>query len=245
MELQSSKGTGDIIPTVLLHGVCHNPTGLDYSESQIRDIAKLLKKYKAHAVIDIAYQGLGKGFEEDSFMVRHFAAEGIPTIITYSYSKNLSAYNRRVGLLASVNQNPEIVKRVQGRAERDIVRPTWSNPPEFGEHITRKILSDPELTKMWIQDVERARNDINGRRKLIDGLIGKYCPTIGRGLGLFSITGLTPEQVDELAKPRLDEKLGKKVYIVMPRSGRINIGSIADYQIPIFCDRVKEVLKAA
>lgn len=241
--LGTEKINEKFIPTVLLHGVCHNSTGLDYSEGQIREIAEMLKKHKAHAIIDLAYQGLGNGYEEDSFMVRHFASEGIPTMITYSYSKNQSMYQDRVGLFASVNQNADIAKIVQGRAE-NIARTTWSNPPAHGEKVIIKTLS-PEKIEQVIEQNNIMREDINGARAEMGKMIGNDCPTIERGRGLFNITGLNSEQVSKLAEPHHDEVLGKNVYIFMPKSGRINIGAFAKHQIPIFCERVRAVLKSA
>jgi len=56
-------GAGDAI---LLHGCCHNPTGIDYSDEQWDEIAVLLKAKGLLPILDLAYQGLGHGMEEDA-----------------------------------------------------------------------------------------------------------------------------------------------------------------------------------
>lgn len=229
------------IPVVLLHGVCHNPTGLDYNEAQIEDTVTGLRAEKVHVIIDMAYHGLGDGFERDGFLIRRLAESGVPIIVTYSFSKNQSAYRDRTGLVISVNQNPKIAQRVQKRMEVDAVRPAWSNPAAHGQLVTREILTNPELTELWLNDVEGARREINARRQRIAKLTGDRFPTVGRGRGLFGILGLTREQVNKLLEPHFDEESGKNVYVVMPKSSRINVGGVGDIQIPSLCDRLNHV----
>jgi aromatic-amino-acid transaminase len=55
---------------VLLHGCCHNPTGIDYTPAQWDAIADLLAESGVLPIIDLAYQGLGDGMEEDAYGMR-------------------------------------------------------------------------------------------------------------------------------------------------------------------------------
>ena len=51
----AGAGEGD---AVLLHGCCHNPTGIDYSNAQWDEIAALLADKPVLPIVDLAYQGL-------------------------------------------------------------------------------------------------------------------------------------------------------------------------------------------
>jgi aromatic-amino-acid transaminase len=55
---------------VMLHGCCHNPTGVDYTPAQWDEIAPLLAAKGVLPLIDLAYQGLGEGMEADAYGLR-------------------------------------------------------------------------------------------------------------------------------------------------------------------------------
>src|SRR5690606_13667535 len=55
---------------LMLHGCCHNPTGIDYSAEQWDELAALLASKPVLPVIDLAYQGLGDGLHEDAYGTR-------------------------------------------------------------------------------------------------------------------------------------------------------------------------------
>lgn len=233
------------LPVVLLQGVCHNPTGLDYSPEQIEELIRVLKQNKAHAIVDTAYHGLGNGFEEDSLMMRRLAESGVPTIITYSLSKNQSAYQDRTGLIISVNQNADVVKRVQSRAEQDAVRPSTSNPAAHGEMVTVEILKSKTLTAELAANTAQARDNINSTRAKIAELTAGRFPTIRKGKGLFSLTGLNPKQVEQLGQAHFNSELNKNVYILMTKDGRMNIAAVPSNRIELLSERMNEVYDKA
>ena len=88
---------GDI---VLLHACCHNPTGLDLSHDQWRQIAKIVRERGLTPFLDTAYMGFAEGLEADAFSVRLFASDGGPLFVSFSFSKSLSLYGERVGALS-------------------------------------------------------------------------------------------------------------------------------------------------
>ena len=55
---------------ILLHGCCHNPTGIDYTPAQWDEIAQLVAARALLPILDLAYQGLGQGMVEDAYGVR-------------------------------------------------------------------------------------------------------------------------------------------------------------------------------
>lgn len=90
---------GDV---VLLHGCCHNPTGVDPTADQWQQIADVLHDRKLLPLIDFAYQGFGKGIDEDAAGLRTVIRPGTEALICSSFSKNFGLYNERVGALTIV-----------------------------------------------------------------------------------------------------------------------------------------------
>jgi aspartate aminotransferase len=58
---------------ILLHACAHNPTGVDPSEEQWKNIASVMKKKGLIPFFDVAYQGFASGdIDIDAWAVRHF-----------------------------------------------------------------------------------------------------------------------------------------------------------------------------
>src|SRR5215212_7855216 len=87
---------GDV---ALLHGCCHNPTGADLSEDQWREVVRVVADRGLLPLIDIAYQGFGRGLEEDAFGVRLMLSTCDEVLIAQSCDKNFGVYRDRVGSL--------------------------------------------------------------------------------------------------------------------------------------------------
>ena len=94
---------GDV---VLLHASCHNPTGADLSQEQWQELVPLFRRRILLPYIDMAYQGLGNGQDEDAFGIRLFAAELPEVLVAVSCSKNFGLYRERVGVLHVVTDQP-------------------------------------------------------------------------------------------------------------------------------------------
>ena len=73
---------------VLFHACCHNPSGMDLSKDQWRQVAQLAKEIGFLSVIDMAYQGFGEGLDEDAYGLRLMADTVEQMIICSSCSKN-------------------------------------------------------------------------------------------------------------------------------------------------------------
>jgi aspartate/tyrosine/aromatic aminotransferase len=221
---------GDV---ALLHGCCHNPTGADLSEEQWREVVRVITERGLLPLIDIAYQGFGRGLEEDAFGVRLMLDACDEVIIAQSCDKNFSVYRDRVGSLwiktGSVDATRKAMAHVHQRA-----REMWSMPPDHGAAAVHIILEDEELRRRWLVELAGMRDRINAVRQRIAAADSRLA-FIGRQFGMFSMLPLSKEQVLKL---RQDEA------IYMADSGRFNVVGLSDAQIDRFIAAVVEALDA-
>ncbi|MCA9260658.1 MAG: aspartate/tyrosine/aromatic aminotransferase [Planctomycetales bacterium] len=225
---------GDVI---LLHGCCHNPTGIDPTPEQWEQIAARVRNRGLLPLLDFAYQGFAEGLHEDAVGLRALATEGAEFLVCSSFSKNFSLYRERVGALCVAGPTADAAEAVQSQVNR-VVRSNYSNPPSHGAAVVDCILRDETLRGQWEQEVAQMRGRIASMRSaLVDALVQRNVPGdysfIKRQRGMFSFSGLTPEQVDALR-----EQYG--IYIV--RSGRINVAGLTSANVERVADAVSEVV---
>lgn len=130
---------------ILLHGCCHNPTGIDYSPAQWDEIAGLIAKSGVLPLLDLAYQGLGQGMEEDAYGVRRVLDEVPEAIVAYSCDKNFGLYRDRVGAVYVVAQQAQQLPAILSNGYA-LARAAWSMPPDHGAAAVRLVLADPQQT---------------------------------------------------------------------------------------------------
>ncbi|MFZ7230028.1 amino acid aminotransferase [Avibacterium avium] len=230
----SNAGEGDV---VLLHGCCHNPTGIDPTPEQWQQLAEMSAKNGWLPLFDFAYQGLANGLEEDAFGLRTFAANHKELLIASSYSKNFGLYNERVGAFTLVAETAEIAATALTQV-KSIIRTLYSNPASHGASTVAIVLADPALREEWTGELAEMRNRIKEMRHKFVELLREYGAQqdfsfIEQQNGMFSFSGLTPEQVD-----RLKEEFA--IYAV--RSGRINVAGITEDNIRYLCESIVKVL---
>jgi aromatic-amino-acid transaminase len=206
---------------VLLHACCHNPTGVDLSPAQWDALIPLLQKAQVLPFLDLAYQGYGSGMEEDALPLRRLAEAGLSFLVVNSFSKNMGLYGERVGALSVVCPDAAQAEVVLGQFKAT-VRRQYSSPPMHGAQVAATLLNDAVLRQQWLHEVAAMRQRILCMRQgLYDGL-----QVLGSGhdvgfllaqKGMFSYTGLSPQQVDALR----DEHA---VYLV--RSGRLCVAGL-------------------
>ncbi|XP_064545684.1 aspartate aminotransferase, cytoplasmic-like isoform X2 [Drosophila montana] len=81
---------GDVI---LLQPSAHNPTGMDPTKRQWKQIAQVIKERNLFPFFDVAYQGFASGDpDRDTWAVRYFVKKGMETLIAQSFSKNMGLY---------------------------------------------------------------------------------------------------------------------------------------------------------
>ncbi|GIU10322.1 aspartate/tyrosine/aromatic aminotransferase [Shewanella morhuae] len=230
----SSANVGDI---VLLHGCCHNPTGIDLTLAQWELVAQLCADKKLVPLFDFAYQGFGAGIEEDAAGLRLVAAKVPELLIANSFSKNFGLYNERIGAVTVVAENADAAARAFSQVKRTI-RANYSNPPAHGALIVSTILGDAALKAMWVQEVTEMRERIAEMRTLFVNSLKAEGVTqdfsfISRQNGMFSFSGLNKAQV-----ARLKDEFG--VYIV--GSGRISVAGMTKTNMPAICKAIAQVL---
>jgi aspartate/tyrosine/aromatic aminotransferase len=222
---------------VLLHPCCHNPTGVDPTGEQWKQIADLVFDRGLLPFLDFAYQGFGKGLQEDARGVLEFCRPGCELIICNSFSKNFGLYNERVGGLTLVSATCDATTAALSQLKA-CVRTNYSNPPVHGAAIVATVLSDAELRPRWEQEVNEMRDRINGMRDLLAEKMRARSATrdfsfIRQQCGMFSFSGLSAEQADRLRQEH-------SIYIV--RNGRINVAGITSANVDRLCDALCLVL---
>ncbi|MDX1563810.1 MAG: amino acid aminotransferase [Phycisphaeraceae bacterium] len=225
---------GDVI---LLHGCCHNPTGVDPSAEQWDRLGQLLAERGVVPLVDFAYQGFAAGLEDDAAGLRALVRWVDELIICSSFSKNFGLYNERTGALTFVGREAGHVAAVASQLKLRI-RTNYSNPPAHGGAIVAMVLADSELKSRWNGEVAQMRDRINGMRGLLvktlaDKGAGRDFSFITSQSGMFSFSGLSGDQVQALRQ-------NHSIYIV--GSGRINVAGITPGNIDRLCEAIVSVL---
>jgi aspartate/tyrosine/aromatic aminotransferase len=227
---------GDVI---VLHGCCHNPTGIDPTPAQWNKLADAISSRGVLPLLDFAYQGFAEGIEEDAVGLKAFSRPGAEFIVCSSFSKNFGLYCERVGALTVVAKDKAAADTVQSQV-KVCIRSNYSNPPAHGAALVTNVLGDAELRTLWEKEVAQMRGRINGMRELLvktlkaKGVPGDYS-FITRQRGMFSFSGLTPAQV---------EALKQKYAIYIVGSGRINVAGITEQNVGPLCEAIAEVVGA-
>lgn len=206
---------------VLLHPCCHNPTGADLTNNQWDAVIEILKARELIPFLDIAYQGFGAGMEEDAYAIRAIASAGLPALVSNSFSKIFSLYGERVGGLSVLCEDAEAAGRVLGQLKAT-VRRNYSSPPNFGAQVVAAVLNDEALKASWLVEVEEMRTRILAMRQELVKVLSTEMPErnfdyLLNQRGMFSYTGLSAAQVDQLR-----EEFG--VYLIA--SGRMCVAGL-------------------
>ncbi|EMV9315202.1 aspartate/tyrosine/aromatic aminotransferase [Vibrio vulnificus] len=225
---------GDV---VLLHGCCHNPTGIDPTAQEWEALAKLVADKGLLPLFDFAYQGFAKGVEEDAQGLRTFAKFNKEILVASSFSKNFGLYNERVGAFTLVAESQEIAETAFSQVKA-IIRSIYSNPPAHGSAVVTHILNDAALRAEWEAEVAEMRDRIQEMRELFvatlkeEGVAADFS-FIERQNGMFSFSGLNKDQV-----ARLKEEFA--IYIV--GSGRISVAGMTKSNMGPLCKAIAAVL---
>ena len=222
---------------VILHACCHNPTGYDLTIDQWKEVIDTCKARSLVPFLDMAYQGFKDGLDEDASTIRLFAQSGLSFLAASSFSKSFNLYGERVGALTVVTQSADEARRVQTHL-KTCARANYSNPPAFGGRIVERVLADPEKFAHWEMELAQMRNRIRQMRKALAcemKAIGakRDFSFVTEQAGMFSFTGLTPEQVDRLAA-----EFG--IYAV--RNGRICICGLNEKNVSYVARSFAQVL---
>ena len=224
--MQESLNSVEAGSIVILHACCHNPTGADLSTEQWDSIAKLVKERGLLPLVDMAYQGFGAGLVEDSYALKSLLGQGCTFLVASSFSKNFALYGERCGALSVVCATQDQADLVLGQLKAT-VRKNYSSPPAFGCRLIAEVLDSPDLFSQWSDELAFMRNRILSMRQQLSVLLSESMPDhdfsrISRQSGMFSYTGLTPDQVRLLR-----EQHG--VYLV--ESGRMCVAALSPLNV--------------
>jgi aspartate/tyrosine/aromatic aminotransferase len=224
---------GDV---VVLHGCCHNPTGIDPTPEQWELIADAVAAAGALPLLDFAYQGFANGLTEDARGLMALLARERTMLVASSFSKNFALYDERVGALSIVGADPDETATLLSHA-KGVIRANYSNPPAHGGEIVATVLTDPALKAQWINEVGMMRDRINGNRaKFVAGLVEAGAPgnhdALMRQHGMFSLLPLGEERV-----ARLRDEFG--VYVV--GKGRVNVAGLTERNLDPVCRAIATV----
>jgi len=222
---------------VLLHASCHNPTGADLSQSEWRELLSLVKRRQLLPFIDMAYQGLGEGLDADAFGLRLFCAELPEVMFAVSCSKNFGLYRERAGALGVMCESTAQADAAMSQLVR-LARGLWSMPPDHGAAIVHGVLSDAKLRAQWSAEVDTMRERVQGLRREVVRQLAAHCPSrdfgfIARHHGMFSLFGITTEQVRELRA---------RHHIYMVDDSRMNVAGLRRENLEYFARSVAAVL---
>lgn len=199
---------------VLLQPCCHNPSGMNLSIQQWKEIAAIVKEKKLIPFFDFAYQGFGQGFEQDSAALNPFIEKAQEFFLSYSCSKNFSLYCERVGALFVFASSEQKKQRIQSLL-KVLIRNNISNPPAHGARIVEEILNDEQLTAKWRKELEQMRCRIITLRKEASKMLN--LPHIARAEGMFGYLHLPSSEV---------ERIKRRAGIYMTSDSRINLAAL-------------------
>ncbi|KAF2174012.1 hypothetical protein M409DRAFT_35309 [Zasmidium cellare ATCC 36951] len=209
---------------VLLHACAHNPTGVDPTQSQWRQIASVMRERQHLPFFDSAYQGFASGdLDADAWAIRHFVSLDFPALlVAQSYAKNFGLYGERTGCLHVVAQDADLAARIKSQMEK-LQRVNISTPPAYGARIASTVLSSPALFSEWQEDLRTMSGRIVEMRRALRALLEKGKGEEGKWkhlteqTGMFCYTGLDPEQV---------RVLREKWHVYLTGDGRVSVSGL-------------------
>jgi aromatic-amino-acid transaminase len=228
MDTLETARSGDVL---LLHACCHNPTGAGFTADQWRSIADLCARKGLLPLVDIAYQGLAHGLEEDTTDMRALLDAVPEAIITASCSKNFGIYRERLGALWIKGSNAQAALRARATCVK-AGRSMWSMPPDHGASVVRTILESDTLTAIWQAELTTMRTRLNGVRAALAEALPQLA-SVAQQTGMFALLPLSREAVTEL-------RVKHGIYMV--ENGRINIAGLRPDNLPHFAAALEPYL---
>ena len=228
MQRLDGAARGDV---VLLHGCCHNPTGADLDDDQWADVVRTVAHRGLLPFVDLAYQGLGRGLDEDARGLHLLLDKCDEVIVAHSCDKNFGLYRDRVGSLW-IKTGQEKTSRVAMDHVLQIAREMWSMPPDHGAAAVRIVLEDEALTADWKSELGDMRDRIARVRARIAAADPRLA-YIGDQFGMFSMLPFEKDQVRALRESDA---------IYMADSGRFNVLGMADAALDRFITAIIEAM---
>lgn len=224
---------------VVLHAAAHNPTGVDPTQEQWKEISQVCKAQDFFVIFDMAYQGFASGdCTRDVFSVRTFVDDGHKVALSQSFAKNFGLYGHRIGAVSIMCDGLEEKKRLDSQM-KILARAAYSNPPIQGARIVKAILSDPALKAEWLSDVKMMAERIIDMRTMLKGNLESLGSPhnwdhITSQIGMFAFSGMNPAQV---------ERLANEYNIYMTSNGRISMAGVTSKNVGRLAEAIHAVTK--
>ncbi|TWU76564.1 Aspartate aminotransferase, cytoplasmic [Metarhizium rileyi] len=228
---------------ILLHPCAHNPTGVDPTLDQWKELAGIISKKKHFPFFDCAYQGFASGnLAQDAAAIRYFIDQGFETVVCQSFAKNFGLYGERAGCFHAVTSpGPDASTTISriGSQLAILQRSEISNPPLYGARIAATVLNDATLFAEWEDNLKTMsgriitmRNELRSRLEKL-GTPGTW-NHITDQIGMFSFTGLSEAQV---------LKLREDYHIYMTKNGRISMAGLNSKNIDHVANAINKVVR--
>ena len=214
---------------VLLQVGCHNPTGLDLSTEGWRQLADFLAGKPCTVLLDFAYQGFKDEPEKDREYIKTYLSKGIPTLISWSASKNHSIYSLRTGLACAVVTDDRMKETVEGIYSM-ITRRIHSAAATLGQKVVAVV--QEKYPSEWRADLKNARKIMHEKRSMMHDLLPDNFKSPLEGFGMFAMLPLSESQVAGL----------KKQNVFLTLDGRINIAGIPMKRIEELCEKIRKII---
>lgn len=227
---------GDI---VLLHTCAHNPTGVDPTQAQWREICEVVKARKLICFFDTAYQGFASGdLAKDAYALRYFVDQGVELVASQSFAKNFGLYNERIGAFHVCAGSEKAAKAAESHLKL-IIRWMYSNPPVHGARIVKTVLKSPKLKAMWFGEIKSMSSRINKCRHLLYNELqrlntpGTWEHVITQ-IGMFTFTGLNKNQAQSMINDH---------HVYMLKSGRISMAGVTTKNVAYLAKAMDTVVR--
>lgn len=223
---------------VILHLCAHNPTGVDPTDEEWKEIGSVCKKKNMIVFFDNAYQGFATGdLDKDAYALQYFLSLGLEIICAQSFAKNFGLYGERVGSINFIVNDSSVAKAIVTQMDI-IVRGMYSSPPLHGARLVTTVLSDKKLYQMWLDDLKVMSSRILQMRKALHAKLielktpGDWSHVVNQ-IGMFTFTGLDKEQ---------SEKMVKKHHIYMLSNGRISMSGLNEGNVEYVAKSIYDVI---
>ncbi|EIF8947211.1 aromatic amino acid transaminase [Vibrio cholerae] len=217
LEALSNIPYGDV---VVLHGCCHNPTGIDLSRTLWKEITALSQIKGFLPLIDLAYLGLGHGLEQDLYGLSYMAEHLDDLLIAVSFSKNFGLYRERAGCAIILSEKGAVSESIVQYLST-VACKSYAMSPDYGASIISEILSTPYLFSSWKSELEQMNKHLSVNREILHNSLIKvevtHLDQIRASSGFFCLTGLTHRQQNFL-------RYEHGIYTTL--GGRINISGL-------------------
>jgi aspartate/tyrosine/aromatic aminotransferase len=224
---------------VLVHSCAQNPTGVDPTPDQWKQIVEVCKTRKLIPVVDNAYQGYASGdLAKDGAAQTLFEESGLEYFLAQSFAKNFGMYGERIGYIHVKCNSKEVAAAVLSQI-KILVRQAYSSPPRHGAAVVAKVLSTPELKEQWLGELKLMSTRITEMRTALRSAIEeKKTPGtwnhITDQIGMFSFTGLNKAQV---------ERMVNEFHIYMTGDGRISCAGLNAGNVQYVADCIDKVVQ--